>query len=151
GLSLVSHVEEIGRSLGVELLEPTRIYTADLLALLRDARTRGAVRALSHVAGGGMAEHLARVMSPGPAGRIDGARWEPGAVFSRVAHWGAVPQLDLEGTLNMGIGMVALVAQDQADAALALLAERGLGARAIGEVVDGEALPAAGTALEHVV
>ena len=151
GLSLDSHVAEFGRTLGQELLEPTRIYTADLLAVLRDARTRGAVRALSHVTGGGLAANLARVMPRGLAARIDRSRWEPGAVFSQVARWGSVPQLDLEGTLNMGIGMVALVAPDQADAALSVLAERGLGARAIGEVVDEDALPAAGTALEHVV
>jgi phosphoribosylformylglycinamidine cyclo-ligase len=124
GLSLEQQVEEFGRTLGEELLEPTRIYTADLLALLGDARTTGAVH---------------------------GSRWEPGAVFSRVAEWGAVPQLDLEGTLNMGIGMVALVAQEQADQVLAVLAERGLGARAIGEVVTEDSLPEPGHALENVV
>src|SRR5699024_9052840 len=100
GLSLDSHVAEFGRTLGQELLEPTRIYTADLLAVLRDARTRGAVRALSHVTGGGLAANLARVMPRGLAARIDRSRWEPGAVFSQVARWGSVPQLDLEGTLN---------------------------------------------------
>jgi phosphoribosylformylglycinamidine cyclo-ligase len=72
-------------------------------------------------------------------------------VFSRIAQWGSVPQLDLEGTLNMGVGMVALVAQEQADQVLAVLAERGLGARAIGEVVAEDALPEPGAPLEHVV
>jgi phosphoribosylformylglycinamidine cyclo-ligase len=151
GLSLEQQVEEFGRTLGEELLEPTRIYTADLLALLGDARTTGAVHALSHVTGGGLAANLARVMPQGLAARVDRSRWEPGAVFSRVAEWGAVPQLDLEGTLNMGIGMVALVAQEQADQVLAVLAERGLGARAIGEVVTEDSLPEPGHALENVV
>src|SRR5699024_3130630 len=136
GLSLEEQITDFGRTLGEELLEPTRIYTADLLAVLRDARTVGAIHALSHVTGGGLAANLARVMPRGLAARVDRATWEPGAVFSRVARWGSVPQLDLEGTLNMWIGMVALVAPDQEDAALSLLAERGLGARAIGEVVD---------------
>ena len=62
-----------------------------------------------------------------------------------------MPQLDLEGTLNMGIGMVALVGAEQADATLAVLTERGLGARVIGEVVPEESLPEPGAPLESVV
>ena len=151
GLSLEQHVQDFGRTLGEELLEPTRIYTADLLSVLGDERSAGAVHALSHVTGGGLAANLARVMPQGLAARVDRASWEPGAVFSRVAGWGSVPQLDLEGTLNMGVGMVALVAQERADQVLAVLAERGLGARAIGEVVAEEDLPEPGAPLEHVV
>ncbi|AXK44467.1 phosphoribosylformylglycinamidine cyclo-ligase [Brachybacterium saurashtrense] len=150
-VSLDTHVEDFGRSLGEEILEPTRIYTADLLAVLEDRRTDGAVHALSHVTGGGLAANLARVMPRGLAARLDRSRWEPGAVFSQVARWGSVPQLDLEGTLNMGIGMVAVVAAEQADAVLAVLAERGLGARAIGEVVPEESLPEPGAPLEQVI
>ncbi|HJG90408.1 MAG TPA: phosphoribosylformylglycinamidine cyclo-ligase [Brachybacterium massiliense] len=151
GLSLEEQITDFGRTLGEELLEPTRIYTADLLAVLRDARTVGAIHALSHVTGGGLAANLARVMPRGLAARVDRATWEPGAVFSHVARWGSVPQLDLEGTLNMGIGMVALVGAEQADATLAVLTERGLGARVIGEVVPEESLPEPGAPLESVV
>ena len=151
GLSLEAHIDDFGRTLGEELLEPTRIYTADLLAVLRDARTTGAIHALSHVTGGGLAANLARVMPRGLAARVDRARWQPGAVFSQMARWGSVPQLDLEGTLNMGVGMVALVDPTKADAALAVLAEQGLGARVIGEVVGEDSLPEPGAALEHVV
>ena len=151
GLALDAHVEDFGRTLGEELLEPTRIYTGDLLAALRDQRSAGAVHALSHVTGGGLAANLARVMPRGLAARIDRSRWEPGAVFSRMADWGSVFQLDLEGTLNMGMGMVAVVDAEKADAALAVLAERGLGARVIGEVVGEETLPEPGARLEHVV
>lgn len=151
GLSLDARIEDFGRTLGEELLEPTQIYTADLLAVLRDARTTGAIHALSHVTGGGLAANLARVMPRGLAARIERSRWEPGAVFSQVARWGSVPQLDLEGTLNMGIGMVAVVGAEQADAVLAVLAERGLGARVIGEVIGEESLPEPGAPLEYVV
>ena len=151
GLSLETQVEDFGRTLGEEVLEPTRIYTADLLTVLRDPRTVGAVHALSHVTGGGLAANLARVMPRGLAARVDRTRWEPGAVFSQVARWGSVPQLDLEGTLNMGVGMVAVVSAEQADATLAVLSERGLGARVIGEVVGEESLPEPGAPLEHVV
>ncbi|WP_422116855.1 phosphoribosylformylglycinamidine cyclo-ligase [Brachybacterium sp. UNK5269] len=151
GLALDAHIEDFGRSLGQELLEPTRIYTGELLAVLADPRTAGAVHALSHVTGGGLAANLARVMPRGLAARVDRSRWEPGAVFAQIARWGSVPQLDLEGTLNMGLGMVALVGPEQADAVLAALTERGLGARIIGEVVGEASLPEPGTPLEHVV
>ncbi|GAA1490256.1 phosphoribosylformylglycinamidine cyclo-ligase [Brachybacterium sacelli] len=151
GIALDTHIEDFGRGLGQELLEPTRIYSADVLAVLEDARTTDAVHALSHVTGGGLAANLARVMPRGLAARIDRGSWEPGAVFSQVARWGSVPQLDLEGTLNMGIGMVALVGAEQADATLAVLSERGLAARVIGDVVGEEDLPEPGTPLEQVV
>ncbi|MEE1618984.1 phosphoribosylformylglycinamidine cyclo-ligase [Brachybacterium sp. J153] len=151
GLDLAAHIEDLGRTLGEELLEPTRIYAADVLAVLRAESTRGAVHALSHVTGGGLAANLARVMPVGLGARLDRASWTPGAIFSQVAAWGSVPQTDLEGTLNMGLGMVAVVAPEQADAVLALLAERGLGARVIGEVLAADGLGAPSRELERIV
>ena len=62
-----------------------------------------------------------------------------------------MPQLDLEGTLNMGIGMIAVVAQDTAHAAIGGLAESGLAARVIGEIVDEASLPAPSGPLERIV
>ncbi|MGY5763996.1 phosphoribosylformylglycinamidine cyclo-ligase [Brachybacterium sp. DNPG3] len=151
GLGLEAHIEDFGRTLGEEVLEPTRIYAADVLALLDDPRTAEGVHAVSHVTGGGLAANLARVLPAEVGARIDRSLWEPSAVFSSVARWGSVPQLDLEGTLNMGIGMIAVVSPDSADAALALLAERGLPSRAIGEVVAREMLPEPVGALERTL
>lgn len=151
GIALHQHVEAFGRTVGEELLEPTRIYAADVLALLEDARTTGAVHALSHVTGGGLAANLARVVPEGVGVRIDRSSWTPLPVFGEIARWGAVPQLDLEGTLNMGIGMIAVLDAGSAEAAIAVLAERGLGARVIGEVLEPAALPAASGPIEHVV
>jgi len=151
GIALDQHVEAFGRTVGEELLEPTRIYAADVLALLEDARTTGAVHALSHVTGGGLAANLARVVPEGVGVRIDRSSWTPLPVFGEIARWGAVPQLDLEGTLNMGIGMIAVLDAGSAEAAIAVLAERGLGARVIGEVLEPAALPAASGPIEHVV
>ncbi|UVY83644.1 phosphoribosylformylglycinamidine cyclo-ligase [Brachybacterium sp. NBEC-018] len=151
GIALDQHVEAFGRTVGEELLEPTRIYAADVLALLEDARTTGAVHALSHVTGGGLAANLARVVPEGVGVRIDRSSWTPLPVFGEIVRWGAVPQLDLEGTLNMGIGMIAVLDAGSAEAAIAVLAERGLGARVIGEVREPAALPAASGPIEHVV
>ncbi|GAB4096872.1 phosphoribosylformylglycinamidine cyclo-ligase [Brachybacterium horti] len=151
GIALDQHVEALGRTVGEELLEPTRIYAADVLALLEDARTTGAVHALSHVTGGGLAANLARVVPEDVGVRIDRSSWTPLPVFGEIARWGSVPQLDLEGTLNMGIGMIAVLDAGSAEAAIAVLTERGLGARVIGEVLEPAALPAASGPIEHVV
>ncbi|HJB11746.1 MAG TPA: phosphoribosylformylglycinamidine cyclo-ligase [Candidatus Brachybacterium merdavium] len=149
-LRLDQHIDDFGRTLGQEVLEPTRIYAADVLALLDGRRTSGAVHALSHVTGGGLAANLARVIPAGLAARVDRSTWQPSPVFSRIARWGQVPQLDLEGTVNMGVGMIALVDAEGADAALSLLEQRGLPSRVIGEIVAEDSLPEPGAPLEQV-
>ena len=141
-LSFDQHIEEFGRTLGEELLEPTRIYTADMLTLI-GALGEERLHALSHITGGGLAANIARVIPGELAVRIDRGAWQPGPVFTAVQQWGSVPLLDLEATLNMGIGMVAAVSSDSADPAIAELASLGLGARVIGEVMDRDALPEA--------
>lgn len=151
GLGLDTMIEAFGRTLGEELLEPTRIYAGDVAALLEDEAAGGGVHALSHVTGGGLAANLARVLPAGLGAVVDRSSWTPGPVFAAVAEWGDVPQLDLEGTLNMGIGMIAVVHPEQAEATLSLLAARDLPATVIGEVLPEQALPAGEGRLEHRV
>src|SRR5690606_6440641 len=90
GLAWDTHVADLGRTLGEEALEPTRIYTRDLLELLESPAGEG-VHALSHVTGGGLAANLARVVPAGLGVRVDRGAWTPGPIFSRVAAWGSVP------------------------------------------------------------
>ena len=135
GWSYERPVDEFGRTLGEELLEPTRIYAADVLDLA--GALGDGLHALSHVTGGGLAANLARVLPDGVHAVVDRGTWQPPAVFEVVARLGAVPRADLERTLNLGVGMVAVVAADRADAALARLAARDLEAWALGVVVDG--------------
>lgn len=113
GWSLEDTVAELGRSLGEELLEPTRIYAKLCVSL---AATVPGLRALSHVTGGGLAANLARVMPVGLAATVARDSWALPAVFGVVQAAGAVPWHDLESTLNMGVGMVAIVAADDVDA-----------------------------------
>jgi phosphoribosylformylglycinamidine cyclo-ligase len=133
GWRLDRHVEEFGKTLGEELLTPTRVYSADLLDLIR---TEGIhVHALSHVTGGGLAANLARVLPRGVHARLDRATWTPPAVFSTIGALGQVPRQDLERTLNMGVGFVAMLPADQVDAATRTLDAGGIPAWPIGEVV----------------
>jgi phosphoribosylformylglycinamidine cyclo-ligase len=137
GWSYERHVDEFGRTLGEELLEPTRIYAADALDLA--GALRDDLHALSHVTGGGLAANLARVLPDGVHAVVDRGTWQPPAVFEVVARLGGVPRADLERTLNLGVGMVAVVAPGGADAAVQRLAARGLRAWLLGSVAAGPA------------
>lgn len=131
GWSLDRQVDELGRTLGEELLEPTRIYAKACLALADRTRTH----AMSHITGGGLAANLERVLPVELAARLDRSTWTPQPVFDLVRRVGDVPQPDLEMTLNCGVGMVALTHPDDADMAISVLAAHGVRAWVAGEVV----------------
>ncbi len=131
GLSLSGAVPELGRTLGEELLEPTRIYSLDCLALTATLD----VHAYSHITGGGLAANVARVVPRGLGVRLDRSTWSPAPIFAMVAQVGGVERDELERTLNMGVGMVAFVAPSDAQAAMTLLAARGVPAWVAGEVL----------------
>ncbi|MFC4062691.1 phosphoribosylformylglycinamidine cyclo-ligase [Planomonospora corallina] len=133
GLSLEQEVPEFGRTLGEELLEPTRIYALDCLALARSAE----VHAYAHITGGGLEGNLSRSLPPGLDALLDRSSWTPPAVFEVLARHGGVAQADMDRTFNLGVGMAAIVPADAVDAALALLKERDLPAWVLGEVVPG--------------
>ncbi|MEP6665820.1 MAG: phosphoribosylformylglycinamidine cyclo-ligase [Nocardioidaceae bacterium] len=132
GWALDRHVDTLGRAIGEELLEPTRIYALPCLELTRVTRTH----AMSHITGGGLAANLARVLPNSVSAVVDRATWTPQPVFGLVAEVGGEAQHDLEATLNMGVGMVAITPADDVDNALALLAGKGIPAWVCGEVTD---------------
>lgn len=140
GWALDRQVSELGRTLGEELLEPTRVYAADCLDLARTfpvntpSAANGAVHGFSHVTGGGLAANLARVLPQGLVATVDRATWELPAIFKLVSELGNVPLADLERTLNLGVGMVAIVSPEAADAAVNRLNDRGLPSWIMGTV-----------------
>ena len=139
-LDLAAVPAELGRPLGEELLEPTRIYARDCLALAAGTD----VHAFAHVTGGGLAANLARVL-PGHADAVlDRGTWRPGPVFGLLARHGEVPAADMERVFNMGVGMVAVVAAADADRALRLLAGRDVPAWVAGDGDRGQRDGAAG-------
>ena len=142
GWGLDRQVDELGRTLGEELLEPTRVYAADCLDLAAAVQVNGAdgqtghgIRGFSHVTGGGLAANLARVLPQGLEGRVDRSTWQIPAIFSLIGSLGQVPLADLERTLNLGVGMIAIVDPAVADAAVSRLNERGISAWIMGDVV----------------
>jgi phosphoribosylformylglycinamidine cyclo-ligase len=130
GWSLDRHVDELGRTLGEELLAPTRVYARACLDLARGTATH----AMAHVTGGGLAGNLERVLPVELTATVDRSTWTPAPVFDLVRRVGDVPQPDLELTLNCGVGMVAMVDPEDADRAVAVLRSHGIEAWLAGDV-----------------
>ncbi|OIR44256.1 phosphoribosylformylglycinamidine cyclo-ligase [Corynebacterium sp. NML130628] len=135
GLPLDGHIDALGRTLGEELLEPTKIYALDCLALAKEFD----VRTFCHVTGGGLAGNMERIIPEGLVADMDRATWTPGPIFQTIQSVGDVPVEEMEKTFNMGIGMVAVVVPEDRDQALALLKDRGIDSWVLGEVRAAEA------------
>ncbi|SNT44142.1 phosphoribosylformylglycinamidine cyclo-ligase [Streptosporangium subroseum] len=132
-LSLEAELPELGRTLGEELLEPTRIYSLDCLELARVVD----VHAYAHITGGGLEGNLSRSLPATLDALLDRSSWTPPAVFDVLAGHGKVAQADMDRTFNLGVGMTAIVPADAVEPALALLKERNLPAWVLGEIVPG--------------
>jgi phosphoribosylformylglycinamidine cyclo-ligase len=134
-LRLDSVIEDLGdqRTLGEELLTPTKIYAKDCLHLLRESE----VHALAHVTGGGIPGNLVRVLPAHLDAVVDRSTWRPQPIFDVVQRRGRVDDPEMESTFNMGVGMLAIVSVPDADRALAFLRGRKIDAWVAGEVVEG--------------
>ena len=134
GLRLDAYLPELGRTLGEELLEPTRVYAKDVLAVVRGTE----VHSMSHITGGGLANNLARVLPSTVTARLDRATWQPATIFGLVQRTGEISQPDIEATLNMGVGMALVLPATSVDAAQRELTGRGIASWVCGEVVEGD-------------
>jgi phosphoribosylformylglycinamidine cyclo-ligase len=132
-LDLDGQHAELTQPLGLELLTPTRIYARDCLALAGSCE----VRAFAHVTGGGLAANLARVLPPHADALLDRGSWQPAPVFGLLAERGRLEPAEMERVFNMGVGMAAVVAADDVDRALRLLADRGVPSWVLGQIALG--------------
>lgn len=127
-----------GKSLAEALLTPTRIYVKPLLAAIRatgGSGPAGAIKALSHITGGGLSENLPRVMPKDAAARIDLSTFEAPAVFGWLAKTGHLNDTEMLRTFNCGIGMVAVVSRAQADHVMSALKSAGEDPIVIGDII----------------
>jgi phosphoribosylformylglycinamidine cyclo-ligase len=134
-LRLESVVDDLGgqRTVGEELLTPTRIYAKDCLDLIRESD----VHAFAHVTGGGISGNLVRVIPPHVDAVVHRSSWRPQPIFHLVQRRGRIDDSEMESTFNMGVGMLAVVSAAEADRALAFLRGRGLDAWHAGEILEG--------------
>ena len=128
------HVAELGKTLGEELLTPTRIYVKPLLALMDKVN----VNAISHITGGGFYENVPRMLNDGFKAVIEKDKCFKKPIFDLIASEGNIPERDMFNTFNMGTGLVIAVDNDKADEAVRILNENGEDARVIGEIQTGE-------------
>jgi phosphoribosylformylglycinamidine cyclo-ligase len=122
-----------GRTLAEALLEPTRIYARDVLALL----DRVPVKSIAHVTGGGLPGNVPRNLPDGTRAVLDERRWERGPIFDLVEREGQVPHDEMQRTFNMGLGLVLVVSPDDVATAQAALAARGLASWVVGSIERG--------------
>ncbi len=120
-------------TLGAALLAPTRLYVKPALAAVR----AGGVHALAHITGGGLTENLPRVLPEGMGAEIDLGAWSLPSVFHWLADQGGITDAEMLKTFNAGIGMVLVVAADQAETLSALLSEAGETVHKLGHVSEG--------------
>ncbi len=151
GFSLVRRIVEIsgidwylpapfdkGKTLSEALLTPTRIYVKPLLGALRAGI---GIKALAHITGGGFVDNIPRVLPAALAADIDLAAVSVPPVFAWLARAGGIEQRDMLRTFNCGVGMVAVVAADEADALIAQLAGAGERAAIIGRLSERSGAP----------
>ncbi|MGI6567271.1 MAG: phosphoribosylformylglycinamidine cyclo-ligase [Firmicutes bacterium] len=134
GHKVTDHFDELGRTLGEELLEPTLVYVKPILSLINAVEITG----IANISGGGMPENLPRSMPDNLDAVIRKGSWPIQPIFTIVQRLGEVDETEMYSTFNMGIGMTVTVKRDQAHAALQKLAEWGFDAYIIGELVPGQ-------------
>lgn len=133
GYSVDTYLEILGRTVGEEMLEPTRIYVKAVLPLL----DRFEIRGLAHITGGGLTENIPRILPEGTEVNVHLGTWPVPPVFKLIQEIGEVAEEEMMRTFNMGIGLVAVVPENLAGAVMAHLEERGEKSYLIGEVVEG--------------
>jgi len=132
--SMNEYIEEIGCTLGEELLKPTKIYVKTVLDLLEKYE----IKAISHITGGGFIENMPRMISEGYRIKINRGTWEIPPVFKLMQNISKMEDEQIYNTFNMGIGMCMAVSADKAEEIVAYINSIGERAYIIGEIVKGE-------------
>jgi phosphoribosylformylglycinamidine cyclo-ligase len=129
-MSVHDFVEDFGRTLGEELLEPTRIYVKTIKNVIRDFRISG----IAHITGGGLVDNVPRILPKACKVVLDTSSWTIPPIFQFLRQSGKLSLRDLMRTFNCGIGMALIVNGDDMDDALSRLRAMGESAFRVGEV-----------------
>ena len=132
--TLNTYSEKLGKTIGEELLTPTKIYVKPLLKLIEEV----GINTVSHITGGGFIENVPRMLPEGLKAVIHKGTWKVLPIFELMREKGNIPERDMYNTFNMGIGMIVAVDADKADAAVKCLTDAGETAYIIGELAAGE-------------
>jgi len=131
--SVDTYVPDLGKTLGEELLTPTKIYVKSVAAL------KGLnIKGMAHITGGGFIENIPRILEKGLSAKIERGSWEVPVIFNLIRKLGNIEEKEMYRTFNMGIGMVVIVDKEEISFALKRLEEAGEKAFVVGEIVKGE-------------
>jgi len=130
-LDLNKKIEELGRNLGEELLEPTKIYVKPVLKIIEEFNVHG----ISHITGGGLSENIPRILPSDCQAAIDKGSWEILPIFTLIQEKGNISEAEMLRTFNNGIGMVLIVPQEEAKDVISRLQGMQLKSYVIGEIV----------------
>lgn len=134
GYGLHDHIDALGARLGDVLLAPTKLYVKPVLAVLEQV----AIKGMAHITGGGFLENIPRVLPDSVNAQIDYGSWPILPIFELMQREGSISNNDMFRTFNMGIGMVVVVAEEDAAKAVELFAQQGEKAYTLGRITDGE-------------
>ncbi len=126
-----------GRSVGEALIEPTRIYTKNVLAAVSVYTVKRPVKAMVHITGGGLAGNIARLVPPGFSVKINGGSWPVPPIFELISHTGPVDPMEMRKVFNMGIGFVLIVSPHFASPIMSRLSHGGERCFLIGKIKKG--------------
>jgi len=129
-MRLTDYVAEFGRTLGEEMLEPTRIYAKALVTAMAKVRIKG----MTHITEGGIPGNTPRTLPQGTKLQVTG-KWPVPRIFDLIRKVGTLPDEEMSRVFNMGIGMTLVVSPDDVDTAVEVLKEAGVAAYLVGEVV----------------
>lgn len=141
-LDLDRVMPEFGRTLGEELLEPTRIYARLLLAAVRGSGGSGGLKGMAHITGGGLVENIPRMLPAGAAALLRPGAWSEPPVFDLIRRTalrcgGGIDETEMRRTFNLGLGMVLAAGAGVADRLVERLRAEGEQAFIVGEVISG--------------
>ena len=137
GLNADDFVEELGRTAGETLLEPTRIYVRALRKVLANYRVKQVVHGIAHITGGGLHENLERILPEGVQAVIRRGSWAAPPVFAWLQRLGEVETAEMEQVFNMGLGLALVVSPYYAESIQGQFADCGFESWQIGKILAG--------------
>ena len=133
-MELDQYIEELGCTIGEELLKPTRIYTKVTSPLVEKFNIKG----IAHITGGGLYENIPRIIPEGLCANIDTNKIHRPEIFNLLAKWGNISEKEMYSTFNMGVGMVLVVDNEELEEIIADLEKQGERYMLLGKIGKGQ-------------
>lgn len=136
-MTVDQYIDELGTTLGEELLKPTKIYVKPVINLLNKYKTKKVVKGIAHITGGGLVDNIPRILPQGCSVTLNKKSWPIPAIFKLIKKTGSIKEKEMFHVFNMGIGLVLIVPSTNYSSVIKTLEIYGEEALVIGSVVPG--------------